>query len=104
MIRHLANRINDMTPGCRSATRRAGHLSGKPPRARGGHTRLYRPKSEPMGAPHEGRIIPLPANCRIKGHIDLLSGARVTDYILAAQDFIAATEAEMWGVGQAGPC
>lgn len=57
-----------------------------------------------MGAPHEGRtkVIILTANYRIKGTIDLLPGARVTDYILAAKDFIAVTEAEVWGVGGGG--
>lgn len=57
-----------------------------------------------MGAPHEGRtkVIILTANYRIKGYVDLLPGARVTDYIIGAKDFIAVTEAEVWGVGGGG--
>lgn len=33
---------------------------------------------------------------RIKGYIDLLPGARVTDYMAEAKEFIAVTEAEVW--------
>ena len=33
---------------------------------------------------------------RIKGYIDLLPGSRVTDYMTAAKEFIAVTEAEVW--------
>jgi hypothetical protein len=33
---------------------------------------------------------------RIKGYIDLLPGARVTDFMTGAKDFIAVTEAELW--------
>jgi hypothetical protein len=33
---------------------------------------------------------------RIKGYIDLLPGARVTDFMAEARDFIAVTEAEVW--------
>ena len=33
---------------------------------------------------------------RIKGYIDLLPGARVTDYMTEAKDFIAVTDAEVW--------
>jgi len=33
---------------------------------------------------------------RIKGYIDLIPGARVTDYMAEARDFIAVTEAEVW--------
>jgi len=57
-----------------------------------------------MGASHQERtkVIILTANYRIKGYIDLLPGARVTDYILAAKDFIAVTEAEVWGIGGGG--
>lgn len=42
------------------------------------------------------RVTILTANYRIKGYIDLLPGARVTDYIVEAKDFIAVTEAEVW--------
>jgi hypothetical protein len=33
---------------------------------------------------------------RIKGYIDLLPGARVTDFMTEAKPFIAVTEAEVW--------
>ena len=36
---------------------------------------------------------------RIKGCIELLPGARVTDYMVEAKDFIAVTEAEVWDLG-----
>ena len=35
------------------------------------------------------------ATYRIKGYIDLVPGARVTDYINDAKDFIAVTDAEV---------
>jgi len=33
---------------------------------------------------------------RIKGYIDLLPGARLTDYIIEAKDFVALTNAEIY--------
>ena len=36
---------------------------------------------------------------RIKGSIDLLPGARVTDYMIEARGFIAVTDAEVWEIG-----
>ena len=33
---------------------------------------------------------------RIKGYIDLIPGARVTDYMAEAREFIAVTDAEVW--------
>jgi len=33
---------------------------------------------------------------RVKGYIDLLPGARVTDYMTEAKGFIALTDAEVW--------
>ena len=33
---------------------------------------------------------------RIKGYIDLLPGARVTDFMAEAKEFIAVTQAEVW--------
>ena len=44
------------------------------------------------------RVTILTANYRIKGNIDLLPGARVTDYFVEAKGFIALTEAEVWEV------
>lgn len=48
------------------------------------------------------KVIILTSSFRIKGYIDLLPGARVTDYIVGAKDFIAVTEAEVWAVGGSG--
>jgi hypothetical protein len=36
---------------------------------------------------------------RVKGYIDLLPGARVTDYLVESKDFIAVTDAEVWELG-----
>ena len=33
---------------------------------------------------------------RIKGYIDLIPGARMTDFMAEAKDFIAVTDAEVW--------
>jgi hypothetical protein len=33
---------------------------------------------------------------RIKGYIDLIPGARITDYMAEAKEFIAVTQAEVW--------
>ena len=44
------------------------------------------------------RVTILTANYRIKGNIDLLPGARVTDYLIEAKNFIAVTEAEVWEI------
>ena len=33
---------------------------------------------------------------RIKGYIELIPGARVTDYMSEAKQFIAVTDAEVW--------
>ena len=35
---------------------------------------------------------------RIKGKIELLPGARITDYMTEAKEFIAVTDAEVWEV------
>ena len=44
------------------------------------------------------KVTILTATYRIKGHIDLLPGARVTDYMAEAKGFIALTDAEVWEV------
>ena len=33
---------------------------------------------------------------RIKGYIDLIPGARITDFMAEAREFIAVTHAEVW--------
>lgn len=42
------------------------------------------------------KVTILTGSYRIKGNIYLLPGARVTDYMTEAKDFIAVTEAEVW--------
>jgi hypothetical protein len=42
------------------------------------------------------KVTILTSSYRIKGHIDLLPEARVTDYMAEARDFIAVTNAEVW--------
>ena len=44
------------------------------------------------------RVTILTSTYRIKGNIDLLPGARVTDYMAEAKEFIAVTDAEVWEV------
>lgn len=42
------------------------------------------------------KVTILTGSYRIKGFIDLLPGARVTDYMSEARGFIAVTDAEVW--------
>lgn len=42
------------------------------------------------------RVTIFTGSYRIKGYIDLLPGARVTDYMTGAKEFIAVTDAEVW--------
>jgi len=42
------------------------------------------------------KVTILTGSYRIKGYIDLLPGARLTDYLREARDFIAVTDAEVW--------
>lgn len=42
------------------------------------------------------RVTILTSSYRIKGYIDLIPGARMTDFMAEAKDFIALTEAEVW--------
>jgi hypothetical protein len=44
------------------------------------------------------KVTLLTANYRIKGYIDMIPGARVTDYFIEAKGFIALTDAEVWEV------
>ncbi len=41
-------------------------------------------------------MIILTGHYRIVGNIDLLPGARVTDYLSETRDFFAVTDAEVW--------
>lgn len=42
------------------------------------------------------KVTILTGTYRIKGYIDLLPGARLTDYIIEAKDFVAVTAAEVY--------
>lgn len=48
------------------------------------------------------RITILTSAYRIKGFIDLLPGARLTDYIVEAKSFVAVTDAEVWELSIGG--
>lgn len=45
------------------------------------------------------KVTILTGTYRIKGYIELLPGARVTDYLVESKDFIAVTDAEVWELG-----
>ena len=50
-----------------------------------------------MAAPEtRTKITIFTSTYRIKGYIDLIPGARVTDFMTGAKPFIAVTEAEVW--------
>lgn len=42
------------------------------------------------------RVVILAGAFRIKGEIELVAGARLTDYMLESKDFFAVTSAEVW--------
>lgn len=42
------------------------------------------------------RVTILTGSHRIKGYIDLIPGARLTDFIVDSKSFIAVTDAEVW--------
>ena len=42
------------------------------------------------------RVTILTGEHRIRGYIDLLPGARLTDYVINSKDFIAVTDAEIF--------
>jgi hypothetical protein len=48
------------------------------------------------------KVTILTATYRVKGYIDLLPGARVTDFMAEARDFIAVTNAEVWELHPGG--
>ncbi len=47
-------------------------------------------------AENRTKVTILTGNYRIKGYIDVLPGARVTDFIVQSKDFIAVTDAEVY--------
>ncbi|MBI3041878.1 MAG: hypothetical protein HYY78_03530 [Betaproteobacteria bacterium] len=42
------------------------------------------------------KVTILTSSYRIRGYIDVLPGARVTDFVVQAKDFIAVTDAEVY--------
>lgn len=42
------------------------------------------------------RVVMLAGSFRIKGEIELVPGARITDYMVESKPFIAVTNAEVW--------
>jgi len=49
-----------------------------------------------MNAETKTKIVVLTGNYRITGSIDLLPGARLTDFLLECREFMAITDAEVW--------
>ena len=45
------------------------------------------------------KVTILTGTYRVKGYIELLPGARVTDYLVESKDFIAVIDAEVWELG-----
>ena len=45
------------------------------------------------------KVIVLTHNYRIKGHIHLHPGARVTDFLVDSKNFVAMTDVEVWETG-----
>ena len=48
------------------------------------------------------RVTLLTGSYRIKGYIDLIPGARVTDFMTEAKEFIAVVDAEVWELEPGG--
>ncbi len=46
--------------------------------------------------PNRTKVTIFTSSYRIKGYIDLLPGARVTDYMTGSKEFIAITDAEVF--------
>lgn len=49
-----------------------------------------------MNSEGKTRVVVMMGNHRITGSIDLIPGARVTDYLIECKDFMAITDAEVW--------
>lgn len=48
------------------------------------------------------RVTILTSAYRIKGYVDLIPGARLTDFIVEAKSFVAVTNAEVWELNLGG--
>ena len=55
-----------------------------------------------MATDEKTKVTILTSTYRVKGYIDLLPGARVTDFMAEARDFIAVTNAEVWELQPGG--
>ena len=49
-----------------------------------------------MEGQNRARVVMLAGSFRIKGEIELVPGARITDYMVESKPFIAVTDAEVW--------
>ncbi|HXV10003.1 MAG TPA: hypothetical protein VD839_04300 [Burkholderiales bacterium] len=49
-----------------------------------------------MEGVNRARVVMLAGAYRIKGEIELVAGARITDYMVESKPFIAVTNAEVW--------
>lgn len=49
-----------------------------------------------MNSEAKTKIVVLTGNYRITGTIDLLPGARITDFLMECREFMALTDAEVW--------
>lgn len=48
------------------------------------------------------KVTILTSTYRVRGYIDLLPGARITDFMAGAKDFIAVVNAEVWELQPGG--
>ena len=48
------------------------------------------------GNEEKTKVTILTSTYRVRGYIDLVPGARISDYMKEARDFIAVTDAEVW--------
>jgi len=51
---------------------------------------------------HRTKVTILTGSYRIKGYVDLVPGARITDFMAEAKDFIAITDAEVMEISLGG--
>jgi hypothetical protein len=49
-----------------------------------------------MEGNNRARVVVLAGSFRIKGEIEMVPGARVTDYMLESKEFFAVTNVEVW--------
>ena len=49
-----------------------------------------------MADENRTRVVILAGTYRIKGEIELITGSRLTDYMIESKGFIAVTNAEVW--------